>query len=610
MKAERADPPRVLRTGEAPPRGAAVRPAVAVLALLLLAGCATTSTLRRAREAEQRQDYDRAVAEYTQVLRQKPDDTNARLALQRSKLRASEGHFVRARRLAAVGKLEEALVEYQIAAELNPTSDQIDKELRATRNQARAKVAVAHEGKTNLETLIERTRDVPPPGLDLPRGLKLPDSLVFRDAGSRDVFTALARFAGVNILFDPAFRDAPVSIDLRNSSFEDALTAVLSTTNNFYRVAAPRTITVIPDTPAKRREYEEEVVRTFYLSNADLKETIDLLRMVVDLRRLAPITATNAVSIKDTPERVQAAGRIIAAIDKARPELVVDVELLEVNRSRLIEYGLQIASSAATTSSATSADPGINGQADINRTGMTLLDLRNLTQAGVFLSGLPSLYYRLMKSDANTRVLANPQLRTSEGITAQAKFGERVPVPTTTFAPIATGGVAQQPITAFNYENIGVNIDLTPRTHHNDDVSLQLKVEVSSISGTGYGGLPTFGNRSVSTVIRLKDGETSILAGLIRDDERTVLEGLPGISDVPIVGRLFARNHRERQETDIILTLTPHIIRVLDLTEADLRPFRVGRDAGVIAEPLPETPIRDVPRPPKEPRNDPSTQMR
>jgi general secretion pathway protein D len=579
--------PRSTRTGLRPWTG------LAILAVsVVLSGCATTATMRKAREAEQAQDYDRAVAQYTLALRQDPANPNARLALERSKLRASEFHFNRGRRLAAAGKLEDAVVELQVASELNPGSSDVDKELRVARNQLRAKVSVVREGKTDLETLIDRTRDVPSPGLDLPKGLKLPASLVFREAGSRDVYTALARFAEVNLLFDPAFRDVPVTIDLRNSTFEDAVNALSGTTHNFYRVTAPRAITIIPDTPAKRREYEEEIVRTFYLSNADLKETIDLLRMVMDLRRLAPITATNAVSVRDTPERVQAAGRIIAAIDKARPEVVVDVELLEVNRSRLLEYGLQVASPGSPQ------NPGISGTADINRSGMTLLDLRSLTQSGVFLSGLPALYYRLMKSDVSTRVLANPQLRTADGVAAQARFGDRVPVPMTTFAPIATGGVAQQPITSFNYENIGVNIDLTPRTHHDDDVSLQLKVEVSNISGTGFGGLPTFGNRSVSTVIRLKDGETSILGGLIRDDERTVLDGLPGISDVPIVGRLFARNHRERTETDIILTLTPHIVRVLDLSEIDLRPFRIGRDSGAMfLESPPDTPPRDLPKP-------------
>jgi general secretion pathway protein D len=570
-----------------------LRPAAAaVLACFVATACATTSTLRKGREAEQVQDYDRAVVQYTLALKEHPDSADARTSLERAKLRASQYHLNNGRRNAASGKLEEALLEYQIAAEMNPSSSEADKELRQTRNQLRAKVAVSREGKTALETLIERTREVPPLGLDLAAGLKLPASLVFREASSRDVYTALARFADVNLLFDPDFRDVPVSIDLRNATFQDAVKALSTTTRTFVQVTAPRAITVIPDTAEKRREYEEEVVRTFYLSNADPKETIDLLRMVVDLRRIAPIVGTNAVSVRDSAERVQAAGRIIAAIDKARPEVVVDVELLEVNRSRMLDYGIQLASPG------TSSPAGISGSIDVNRTGMTLLDLRSLTSAGVFLSGVPALYYRLMKGDTNTRVLANPQLRTVDGVAAQARFGDRVPVPTTVFAPIATGGLPQQPITSFNYENIGVNIDLTPRTHHDDDVSLLLKVEVSSISGTGYGGLPTFGNRTVSSVIRLKDGETSILAGLIRDDERTTLEGMAGISQLPLIGRLFGRTKKEHQETDIIVTLTPHIIRILDLSDVDLRPFRLGRDSGGMLQELPsETPPRDPVKP-------------
>jgi general secretion pathway protein D len=154
-----------------------------------------------------------------------------------------------------------------------------------------------------------------------------------------------------------------------------------------------------------------------------------------------------------------------------------------------------------------------------------------------------------------------------------------VPVPVTTFTPIATGGTPQQPIVSFNYENIGVNIDITPRTHHDDDVTLLLNVAVTNISGTGFGGLPTFGNREIKTQIRLRDGETNLLAGLIRDDERRMIDGIPGLSDLPGVGRLFGHTTKTAQQTDIVLTLTPHIVRLLDLTESDLRPFRVSRDS-------------------------------
>jgi general secretion pathway protein D len=259
------------------------------------------------------------------------------------------------------------------------------------------------------------------------------------------------------------------------------------------------------------------------------------------------------------------------------------------------DYGLQIASPGSTGISGSVAIASDNGT-------VNLRTLRNLTESDILLTNLPSLYYRLLKTDTNTRVLANPQLRTTDGMPAQARFGEQVPVPVTTFAPIATGGTPQQPITSYNYQNIGVNIDITPRTHHDDDVSLTMKVAVTSISGSGFGGLPTFANREINTSIRLRDGETNMLAGLIRDEERLTVDGVPGLSGIPVVGRIFGRTQKNATQTDIILTLTPHIIRVLDLTEADLRPFRVGRDS---IAPITELPLLfETPKPPEPPRPD------
>jgi general secretion pathway protein D len=561
----------------------------ATLAIVLTAACASSTSYKAALSAERADDYDTAVVEYSKALRENPDDVTIRKSLDRAKLRASEMHATRARRLASVGKLEEALVEYQLAEELNPANGDIQDELRSTRAKLRAKVPVTREGKTQLETLIDSSRTLAPPGLDLPHDVKLPDSLVFRDASARDVFISIGRFTGINIAFDPAYRDTSLSIELRGAGLEDALSAVSASTRNFYKVTAPKTVTVIPDTAAKRREYEEEVIRTFYLGNADLKETLDLLRIVVDNRRIAPVTATNAITIKDTPERIAAAARVIGAIDKARAEVVIDVELLEVDRTKLRDLGLQIASPGSE---------GISGGVSVgdptSEIPISLNTLLNLTSSDIYLSNLPNLYYRLVKTDTSTRALANPQLRTSEGLAAQARFGERVPVPVTTFAPIAQGGVNQQPITSYNYENIGVNIDITPRIHHNDDVSLALKVEISNISGTGFGGLPTFGNRSIATTIRLRDGETNMLAGLIRDNERKTLSGVPGLSDLPLIGRLFARNQTEAQQTDILLVLTPHIVRVLDLSENDLRPFRVGKEGAGLGD-LPASPLQPAP---------------
>ena len=225
-------------------------------------------------------------------------------------------------------------------------------------------------------------------------------------------------------------------------------------------------------------------------------------------------------------------------------------------------------------------------------------DIARLSGSDLFVSNPMSLFINMLATDRNTRILANPSLRTSDGIAAEAHFGERVPVPVTTFTPIAAGGVAQQPITSFNYEDIGVNINILPRIHHNEEVSLELVVEISNISGTGFGDLPQFGSREISTTLRLRDGETNILAGLIRDDERETLDGIPGLNRVPVLGRLFGRTRTESQETDIILTLRPHIIRVLDLEEQDLLPFRLssGGAAAVVGSTIP-LPTRLDPQP-------------
>ena len=541
-------------------------------------GCASRGPMRAAQQAERRADFDRAVVEYTNVLRANPDHRDARLSLERVRVRASQEHFFRGRRLAGADRYEEAAIELQLATELNPTDATAAAALREVRQRLRTKIAVAREGKTDLQTLVERARTLPPAGFDLPDGTKLPDSMTF-STSSRMIFTALAKWADLTIVFDPAFREERITADLRNTTLTGALASLTAATRTFYRVTAPRTIAIVPDTPAKRREYEEQVVQTFYVSNADLKEVVDLLRIVVDVRQISPTTGVNAISLKDTPERIAAAGRLIAAIDKARPEVVIDVELLEVDRTRLREYGLQFATPGG--------EGGISGSLDANRDDQTLRSLRSLTQAQVLVTGLPALYYRLLKGDTATRTLANPQLRTSEGVAAQARFGERVPVPVTTFVPFAQGGVNQQPFTSFVYEPIGVNIDITPRTHHNDEVSLALKVTLSNVSGA-LNGLPTFGNREISTTIRLKDGETNMLAGLIRDEERTTMTGLPGLSDLPLIGRLFASNRKQAHESDIVLTLTPHIVRILDLSESDLRPFHLGREAG--APPAPDLP--------------------
>ena len=527
----------------------------------LLVGCATATLTKDAEHAEKAGRFDQAVALYTQALTEKPDDVRIQQNLRRAKLRASAAHALEATRRMSAGDLLGARAELEVALTLNPAEVTLANQIEELEALIAEKGAEAE--RTSIASLKRKVSETPLGGLTVAASAAAPAGFVFRDASLRDVLLSLGALAGVNVVFDEDFIDRPVTIDLENATFDEAFTSLTTMTRNFYRVEGDRLVTIIPDTEAKRREYEQQVTRTFYLSSADLKETIDLLRIVLGARRIAPLTAANALTIVDTPERVKAAETIIESLDKSRSEVIVEMEVLEVNRSRLVEYGIQLRS-AGEEGIATSIFPG-----------NTTLDQPTYSRSNLFVAGLPGAVLSLLRSDSDTRVLANPQLRAVDGESAQAEFGERVPVPITTFTPIATGGVPQQPVTTFQYENIGVNILVTPRVHHNNEVSLALQVRLGTISGTGYGDLPTFGNRSVDTVLRLGDGETSLLAGLISDEERTSLNGTPGLASVPILGRIFGANRKEVKESDIVLMMTPRIIRRADVTLRDLKPHAI-----------------------------------
>jgi len=582
-----------------------MRPAVAALVLLGLAGCATSAAFRNGERAEGRQDYDRAVLEYSKAVQQDPNNVHYRKGLERARLRAAEAHALNARRLGSRGMYKEALDEFRLALDLNPSSTSLVSEMQET--EARRQGGAL--GLT-VDEMKDRAREKALPGLVLGPGAQEPLGLSFRNASLREAYQALGKTVGVNFVFDPEFRDQTINVDLREVPFDQALNALSTVGKTFYRVVDSRIVQVVPDTPAKRREMEQQVVKTFFLSNADLKETIDLLRIVLGARRIAPLPGANALTINDTPDKVAAAERIIDIVDKQRAEVMVEVEILEVNRTKLKEYGIEITSGTgegiagaifpSTTINEVTARDAQGNPTVITPRPITLGD-NPYKKSNLLITSLPGVIYRLLKSDTSTRLLANPQLRTAEGQTAQARFGDQIPVPVTTFSPIAAGGISQQPITSFDYKNVGVNIDITPRVHHDNDVTLVLKLEVSSVAQSvgvaGVQNLPTFNSRQVTSVIRLRDGETNILAGLISDAERTSYSGLPGLASLPVLGKLFAHNRKEVQETDIVMTLTPHILRKTKFTEEDLRSFSLGSETSPLLFEVPGIPPVTSPRP-------------
>jgi len=545
--------------------------------LFTVSGCASGS-LERAKDADELHDYDISVAEYTKAVREHPGSQAAVLGLATAKLRASDAHFARGQRLSSQGRLDDAIMELQIATDLNPTNADAARALRDARTAQREQLTKEAEGQpTALEQLLAKQSTFTTPGYALPEVPFGEELQTGQNATAREVYLAIARSAKLSVTFDPTFQDrpAPVSLVANTMTVRQALDLVARATNTFYQVTGPNAIIVVPSSPAKINEYQREVVQTFYVQNADpkeLKDLTDFLRVVADARFEGTAAGANAISVRDTPERVALIGRLIAAVDKARPEVVVDVEILEVDRSKLEEYGLQFASN---TPSGPAAGP--NGTISAQNDPSSVAALQALGAANVVVSGIPALYYRLLKTDVNTRTLANPHVRMTDGVQGIAEFGTSVPVPTTTFAPVQQGGLTEQAVTSFTYKNVGVSITMTPRTHPNDDVSLVLDLVLNDLAGSGFQGLPQFTNRHVSTTIRLKDGETNILAGLIRNDETLERDGIPGLSSIPGLRDVFSKTHKQRDETDVVLMLTPHIIHGLGLTEDDLRPLLVPR---------------------------------
>lgn len=559
---------------------------------LAAAACATSAAFRAGERAEKREEFDRAVLEYSKAVQEDPANLTYRKVLERAKRRASQEHLLAARRFEARGLLKEALDELRLSRDLHPGAE-VAKEIERIEGMRRAGAKAA-----TIDDVKSQARERAFPGLALGPEAAEPMGLTFRGSSLRDAYEALGRTVGVNFVFDPDFQDVPVNLDLRDVGFDQALLALGNAGKTFHRVAESHMMLVIPDTPDKRREYEQQVVKTFFLSNADLKEAVDLLRIVLGARRVAPLPGANALTINDTPEKVAAAERIVDVIDKRRAEVVVDVEILEVNRQKLKEYGIEISSGIEQL-------PGVAGLAfpRVDPDDPTTLDENPYRKSNIVISQLPGVIYRLLKTDAATRLLANPQIRATEGATAQARFGDQVPVPVTTFTPLATGGVQQQPVTSFDYKNVGVNIDITPRVHHDGDVSLDLKLDISAIGPAGFQGLPTFNSRTVTSQIRLRDGETNILAGLISDTERKSLRGLPGLASLPVLGKLFSNNREEEIQTDIVMTLTPHVVSRPKLTVEDLRAFTLGSETSPLLFDVPA--VAPAPTPSPAPREAP-----
>lgn len=553
-----------------------LRAAAAVLVLVAAAGCASSG--REGEKAADSRDWDAAVYHYLQALAEEPDNVQYRMGLVRARQRSAQQHFQRGLALRGMGRVSQARDELMLAVQLDPTQQFAEQELAKIEQE----IAILEQpgGVERLEELKRQAREakVKPPVLD--PGSKEQITLSFpKQKPIKEIYQAIAKAYGFNVLFDPKLKDDKLSIELAQVTAERALEIVMQAAGHFYKVLDPHSIIVVEDTPQNRREYEDLVIKTFFLSNADVKEVDKLLRSLIEARRLATNEQLNAITLRDTADKVAIAEKLIATNDKARAEVVVDVELLLVASTENRDFGATLSTWTYTLGLDTGA---INPDAPDGTLGLD--DIKGISRGDWFIN-VPSITIALAKSSGLAEVLAEPQLRISEGEKASLHIGDRVPIPVTSFNTQYTGGSGVIPITSFQYQDVGIKIDVEPRVHHNREVTMKLTVEVSNLGEEVPVGpsqtAVTIGTRTITSVIRLRSGESSLLAGLFRRDTAHGEQKTPILSDIPVLGRLFTLEKRTVKTTDLVLTLTPHIVRFPDIQEEDLAPVWVGTESKV-----------------------------
>ena len=405
----------------------------------------------------------------------------------------------------------------------------------------------------------------------------------FEDGSLQKIFESLGRIAGVNVLFDEGFRDKKASVNLTGVTFQEALDRLTFVNRLFYKVVDQNTLIVVPESRQKRVAYDELLLRTFYVQNAEINDTVNLVKTLAKITTAAGNPALGAITVLGTVDQLAMAERIIEANDKARGEVLVEVRILEVNRTATKRWGIDLSNyTAGLTLSPTGRSDEISGG---------LLNLRahllsSLNQADWVVSIPSSIFARFIANDSNVRILASPRLRAAEGKAAELKIGTEVPIPVTSYTVGLTGGTTgggYLPATSFQYRNVGVNLKLTPRVAASGDITLELAAEFSLLGDDRNVGsdnnpinVPTFLTRNVNGVLRLRDGETGLIGGLLQNNEASSFAGALGMNSIPILGQLFGNRQKRSDESEVLISITPRIVRGPKVTEEDLVPLRVG----------------------------------
>jgi general secretion pathway protein D len=583
---------------------------------LLAAGCPKGKPdYQQGRRAENLKDYDAAFDFYQKALNSEPENAEYQIKFNQARFEASAFHVKAGVKLRERGDLQGAAGEFQRAVAIDPSSPIAEQELRkiaemiGERNHAAEAAAEATEDSERLPLASQ-----PPEIKPLSRA---PISLHMSN-DAKIVFDTIGKLAGLTVVYDPDFPARRIPVDLTNVTLEQALEIVSLESKAFWKPVTENIIYVVPDQPQKRRDYEEQIVRTFYLSNTvqaqDLTEIVTGLRQLLDLKRIQQLNAQNAIIIRDSPDKLEIAAKMIRDIDKAKPEVVIQVQVLEARVDKMRNLGIlpgQSASIGVVPPGTTTTTDGTNTNGNSTSNTTNILTLQNLTH----LSGanysvtLPSFTANALMNDSSTKIIQNPEVRSVDGQPAKLRIGDRVPVATGSFqAGVGVGSTAGSgfvnPLvnTQFQYIDVGVNVDITPRVHPNHEVSLKVSVEVSSVTGqSNIGGIqqPIISQRKLDHEIRLKEGEANILGGLVAKTDTKSLNGWPGVGKIPLLRYLFSEDSKNYEDDEILIILTPRIVRMPDWTRANLRALYSGSESNVQVRRQSDVraPTQEIPQP-------------
>ncbi len=529
-------------------------------------------------KAERKNNYDAAYQAYKRAHDLKPNDPKYTAAWVRMRFYAAAEHIRKGQQLRDAGNLQEAMAEFRLAAGIDASNFQALGEMARTNNMIQRQEQDKENAKKNtaqISTLEKEAKSAAGP-VTLDIKWDTPISLHLSSTTVDVVYRTIAKIAGINVLIDPDYKPQKINFELQDVNLRQAMEMIAMQSKTFWRPVSANTIMVAADTGSKRKELEQNVMRTFYLKNAaspaDLQQAAGTLKAILDINRIQVTPEQRSLTLRGTPDQMVLAQKLLTDIDKPKAEVLVDVMVLEVSKSLADTIGTNPPTSASVTlqPGGTSSSSGSGSSSS----GLTLNSFTSLN-AGDFSVSIPGISFSLVASDSRTKVLQRPEIRVIDSEKASLKIGDRVPVATGSFQSGFGGSVNTQ----FQYLDVGVNIDITPYVHADNEVTLKMSLEVSTVDGSvSIGGFsqPQIGQRRIEHEVRLKDGEVNLIGGILNDTEQTSLSGYPGLIKVPILKYLFGQDNKTRQENEIVFAVIPHIVRGYDTDEENLKEIDLG----------------------------------